>query len=64
MTTTNTKIELVTEAVEALVLASVIASKSADIGEAALNMQNLRDARVVLSSAFRELLTPTLRVVS
>jgi hypothetical protein len=64
----NTKIELVTESIEALVLATVIshASNGKQVGrhEAETIMQNITDARDVLRASLVELLKPTLRVVS
>ncbi len=55
----ETKIELVTEAIEALVLAQVVALRE---GHSA--MGQVVDARRAVSEALRELLTPTLRVVT
>ncbi len=60
---TETKIELVTESLEALVLATVVATTSTKAADYVMNHQNIVDAREVLSKALRELLTPTLRVV-
>ncbi len=62
MSTSETKIELVTEAIEALVLASVIAATAAD-KDRALNHQNVLDARHTLKGCLKEFLQPTLRVV-
>jgi len=60
----ETKIELVTEAIEALTLATVVATlPSRNPEEQRPNHQNVVDARATVSSALRELLTPTLRVV-
>jgi hypothetical protein len=61
MSTSETKIELVTEAIEALVLASIVATTPGK--ERAADMQNLHDARDVLKASLKELLAPTLRVV-
>ena len=58
----ETKIELVTESIEALVLASIIAATAAD-KDRALNHQNVLDAREALKGCLREFLAPTLRVV-
>lgn len=58
----ETKIELVTESIEALVLASVIAATASD-PDRALNHQNVLDAREVLKGSLREFLAPALRVV-
>ena len=58
----ETKIELVTEAIEALVLASVIAATAAD-KDRALNHQNVLEARATLKGCLKEFITPTLRVV-
>jgi hypothetical protein len=60
---TETKIELVTESIEALVLASVIAATAAD-ADRALNHQNVLDARETLKGCLREFLQPVLRVLS
>jgi hypothetical protein len=60
MTTQETKIELVTEAVEALVLATVTAHVLPDTPN---KHQNISDARGELARALKELLTPTLRLV-
>jgi len=59
------KIELVTEAIEALVLATVVATTNYSTPHAnAINHQLVFDAREVVRKALRELLTPTLRVIS
>lgn len=58
---TETKIELVTEGIEALVLASVIAATS--VNNHVFNHQNVLDARETLKGCLREFLAPTLRVV-
>lgn len=63
MSTSETKIELVTEAIEALVLASVIAATAAD-KDRALNYQNLLDARETVKSSLKAFLQPTLRVLN
>jgi hypothetical protein len=63
MSTAETKIELVTEAIEALVLASVIAATAAD-ADRALNHQNVLDARDTLKGCLKEFLAPTLRIIS
>jgi len=55
----ETKIELVTEAIELLVLATAVALGS---GDRAAHHQNVADARRSVHDALRELLTPTLRV--
>lgn len=62
MTSNETKIELVTESIEALVLATVVAATGADKNRA-MNHQNVLDAREVVASSLKALLTPTLRVV-
>jgi hypothetical protein len=60
----ETKIELVTEAIETLVLATVIAVAPArNPEEHRANHQNVVDARATVSAAFRELLAPTFRLV-
>lgn len=68
MTTSATKIELVTEAVEALVLATVIAASPTipkqDTRTHLANHQNVVDAREVLRKALAEAFAPTLRVLS
>lgn len=72
MANENTKIELLTEAIETLVLASVAAALHAprahlDIGEYAQNimlMQNVHDARECLAESLRVFLRPTLRIVN
>jgi hypothetical protein len=63
MSPSETKIELVTEAIEALVLASVIAATAAD-KDRALNHRNVLDAREALKGCLREFLRPSLRVVT
>jgi hypothetical protein len=61
----ETKIELVTEAIEALILATVVVTLPArNPEEHRANHRNVVDARVTVSNAFRALLQPTLRVVS
>ncbi len=61
----ETKIELVTEAIEALTLAQVVATSPAcSEHERHVAVKNVGDARECLSKALRELLTPTLRVMS
>lgn len=59
------KIELVTESIEALVLATVAATlpSASDGNERAANHQNVVDAREVLRKSLRELLAPSLRVL-
>ena len=65
MTTVETKIELVTEAIEALTLAQVVLCSGAlSYHDQAMAAKNLIDARDVLSKAFKVLLTPTLRVLN
>jgi hypothetical protein len=54
-----TKIELVTEAIETLVLATVVAQGS---GDRAAHHQNILDARKTVHDALAMLLQPTLRV--
>jgi hypothetical protein len=61
MTNTTTKIELVTEAIESLVMASVVALNSPDRKDAHLNVVDARDN---VSYALKELLKPTLRVLT
>jgi len=64
MSPTETKIELVTESIEALVLAEVIATNPAcSEHERHIAVKNVRDARECLSKALKEFLAPTLRVV-
>jgi hypothetical protein len=62
---TETKIELVTEAIEALVLASVISASPEPrfMAQRQANYQNVLDAREVLKGCLREFLQPSLRVV-
>lgn len=60
---TETKIELVTESIEALVLATVITATAAD-KDRALNHQNVLDARAALAVALRQFTAPTLRVIA
>lgn len=65
MTTIETKIELITEALEALMLAQVVLCSGAlDEHDRAMATKNLVDARAILSRAFKVLLTPTLRVLN
>lgn len=64
MSTSETKIELVTEAIEALVLASVISATRLAPGSAALNHQNVLDARHTLKGCLKEFLTPSLRIIT
>lgn len=65
MTSTETKIELVTESIEALVLAQVILSTPGHtINSGPIARKNVEDARDVLKRSFRELMTPSLRVLS
>lgn len=59
----NTKIELATEAVEALILATVVATTANNDNERKANHENVVAARSTLRTAFKELLTPTLRVI-
>jgi hypothetical protein len=59
----ETKIELVTEAVEALVLASVIANAAQPGPQKTMFYESVVDARRVLHDALACLLAPTLRVV-
>jgi hypothetical protein len=59
----ETKIELVTESIEALVLATVVAATAAD-KDHALNHQNVLDARETLKGSLRQFLAPSLRVVA
>ena len=60
----ETKLELVTEAIEALVLATVVGVTH--IGQPVKNNihQNIVDARQSVHDALQTLLTPTLRVVT
>jgi hypothetical protein len=60
----ETKIELVTEAIEALVLATVAAHTISTSQANAINRQNVLDARRVVHDAFKHLLQPVLRVTS
>jgi hypothetical protein len=65
MTNVVTKIELVTEAIEALTLAQVVLCSGAlSDHEQALSTKNLTDARASLSHALGILMTPTLRVLN
>jgi hypothetical protein len=65
MTDVTTKIELVTEAIEAMTLAQVVLCSGAlSDHDQALNAKNLVDARVTLSEALKILMTPTLRVLN
>lgn len=65
MTNVITKIELVTEAIEQLVLAQVIlCSGTLSLHEQSLNAKNLVDARGNIAAALKELMTPTLRVLN
>lgn len=59
----NTKIEIVTEAIESLVLAVVEATRSHDAAASAANHQNVLDARQNVRDSLAEFLKPTLRVV-
>lgn len=64
-TTDNTKIELVSEAIEGLVAASVAGQVQRLTGSAARRQFELvQDARTALADSLRLLLKPTLRVVS
>lgn len=63
MSTSETKIELVTEAIEALVLASVISATVAN-PDRVLAYQNVLDARHTLKGCLKEFLTPALRIVT
>ena len=58
----ETKIELVTEAGEAVVLATVVVATGSD-KDRAMNHRNVVDARATVAEAFKVLLAPTLRVV-
>ena len=60
----ETKLELVTEAIEALVLATVVGVTH--IGQPVKNNihQNIVDARQSVHEALQMLLTPTLRVIT
>lgn len=62
----NTKIEIVSEAIETLVLATVVAATGSprNVAEREANHQNVVDARATVKAALKELLTPTLRVVA
>lgn len=63
--TQETKIELVTEAIDALVLATVIAqSPTAPHRNRTRYQQDVLSAREEVRKSLRELLTPTLRVVT
>lgn len=64
MSTSETKIELVTEAIEALVLATVVAKTGTDPTLRVAHHQNVVDARAAVADALKILLTPTLRIVS
>lgn len=60
----ETKIELVTEAIEALVLATVVATlpSPADGAERRTNHQNVVDARATVAKALATCLAPALRI--
>ena len=60
----ETKIELVTEAIEALVLATVIANAAHPSPQRKLFYETVVSARGEVASALRELLQPTLRVMT
>lgn len=63
----ETKIELVTEAIEALVLATAVATNinlNLNPVERRANHRNVVDARDLVRGALKELLAPTLRVVA
>lgn len=61
---TNTKIERITEATEALVLATVVrTTEKLEPNQGSNTYQNVLDARAELREAFDELLKPVLRVV-
>jgi hypothetical protein len=64
MSTNETKIELVTEAIETLVVAVVAATSSHDTRASAAHHQNVVDARALVASALAELVKPTLRVLA
>lgn len=60
----ETKVELLTEAIEALVLAQVVAITSRHISTPATRLAlDVVDARANLSAALHEFTKPTLRVV-
>lgn len=59
----ETKIERVTEGIEALTLA-VAAAVGTNGDRARAAFDNVSDARAECKAAFRDLITPTLRVVS
>lgn len=61
---TETKIELVTEGIEALVLASVVAHAAHPGAQRALFHENVVSARADLHAALKALMQPTLRVVA
>ena len=58
----ETKIELVTEAIESLTRAVV--AHQANPSDPRASFEQVQDARAEVSSALRELLTPTLRVMT
>lgn len=65
MTAVETKIELVTEAIESLVLAQVAALKPGhDRFSGPLAHENVVAARKDVHDALKELMTPTLRVIT
>lgn len=70
MSTVATKIERTTEAIESLVLAQVAALQAPprchdDVTDKHLRLAlNIKDARDELATAFKDMLTPTLRVVN
>jgi hypothetical protein len=61
----ETKIELTTEAIEALVLAVIVATAPArNPDEHRANHRNVVDARELVKGALKELLAPALRIVA
>lgn len=65
MTTEATRIELVTEAIEALVLATVVATlPAAEDRSRKVNHQNVVDARASVAEALRQLVAPVLRSIT
>lgn len=65
MASSETKIELATEAIEALVLAVIVATAPAsNPDEQRANHRNVVDAREIVKAALKELLAPALRVIT
>lgn len=62
MTNETTRIEMVTEAIEGLALAVVVATlPGGDAKSQAIHHQNVLDARACVADALKELVAPVLR---